>query len=372
MWKLARNVAGMAEVWLCRHLNWRPHSLPILVLMVTDKCQLKCTMCGACDYSPGDHNMLSLEDWKAVVDSAARLNTQIVSITGGEALLRKDLFDLIAHIRGYGMAVHLNSNGLLLNEKNVARIAELGIETVSISLESTDPATHDAIRGKGMFEKTVEGIRKLRRGAPEVRIGVNCVMNRHNLSTLPDMVPWSVEEGVDQIKFAPIHSNLQHKDKPLSDYEDMVFTESDLAGLSDTIAEIRQRLADTNLESVSDRFFDGMTNLYVPPASNFYCYAGYAITVIDAQGNVAACFDKPGMANVRNRPLHEIWRSAEYQQHRKLVRNCETACWDTTNAELSLRLSIRAFLRHPRSGLRALAYYSGWGRRGASTSQTGA
>ncbi len=366
MLKLARNVASMAEVWVCRRLNLRPRTLPILVIMATDKCQLKCTMCGACDYSPGDHDMLTLDEWKAVVDSAARLKTQIVSITGGEALLRKDLFDLIAHVRSYGMAVHLNSNGLLLNEKNVARLAELGVETVSISLESVDPPTHDAIRGKGMFAKTVEGIRKLRRGAPEVRIGVNCVMNRHNLSTLPDMVPWAVEEGVDQIKFAPIHSNLQHKDKPLTDYQDMVFGEADLGLLAQTITEIRRRLSSTNLESVSEPFFAGMTNLYVPPDSNFYCYAGYAITTIDAQGNVAACFDKPGMANVRKQPLHELWRSAAFQQHRQLVRNCDAACWDTTNAELSLRLSVRTFLRYPGASVRAFRYYLGWGGRHAA------
>lgn len=357
--RLARNVAGMGEVWFCRQFNLRPRTLPILAIMVTDKCQLKCKMCGACDYTPGDHDMLNLQQWKAVMDSAARLNTRIVSITGGEALLRKDLFELIAHIRNLGMAVHLNTNGLLLNDKNVAQIEALGIETVSVSLESTDPETHDLIRGKGMFERTLEGLRRLRKGAPGVRIGINCVINRHNLSTLPDMIPWAVQEDVDQIKFAPIHSNLQHKDKPLEDYEDMVFDESHLGALEDTITEIRTRLNATGLESTSEPFFKGITNLYRPPASNFYCYAGYAITTIDAQGNLSACFDKAGMANVRDRPLHELWRSDEFQQHRQLVRNCDVACWDTTNAELSLRLSIRSFLRYPKASFNALRYYMG-------------
>ena len=356
---LARDIAGMAEVWLCRRFNLRPRTLPILAIMATDKCQLKCKMCGACDYSPGDHDMLTLEEWKAVIDSAAKLRTRIVSITGGEALLRKDLFDLISHIRGKGMAVHLNTNGLLLNDRNVAQIEALGIETVSVSLESTDPETHDLIRGKGMFARTLEGIRRLRRSAPGVRIGINCVINRHNLDTLPDMVPWAAREDVDQIKFAPIHSNLQHKDKPLTDYEDMVFDESDLGHLDDVIGEIRSRLARTRLESTSEPFFKGITNLYRPPASNFYCYAGYAITTIDAQGNLSACFDKAGMANVRQRPLHELWMSDEFQQHRQLVRRCDVACWDTTNAELSLRLSVRTFLRYPAASFHALRYYLG-------------
>jgi MoaA/NifB/PqqE/SkfB family radical SAM enzyme len=364
MLALARDMAGMAEVWVCRILDLRPRVLPVLIIMATDKCQLRCKMCGACDYTPGDHGMLSLEEWKAVIDSAAKLRTRIVSITGGEALLRKDLFDLIRHVRSYGMAVHLNSNGLLLNEKNVAEIAALGIETVSISLESANSEIHDAIRGKGMFERTLEGIRKLRSGAPAVRIGVNSVMNRHNLDTLADMVPWAQREGVDQLKFAPIHSNLQHRDKPVEDYADMIFDEGDIPKVDAAIKDIRERLEGTGIESTSAPFFDGMTNLYRPPASNFYCYAGYAVVTIDAQGNVAACFDKAGAANVRQQPLHELWMSDTFNQHRRLVRQCDANCWDTTNAELSLRLSLRTFLRYPVASLRSLQYYVSSGKRG--------
>lgn len=355
--KLAQSVAGMAGAWLARRLNFRPSRLPVLVLMVTDKCQLRCTMCGACDYSPGDHNMLSLEEWKSVVDSAARLRTGIVSITGGEALLRRDLFDLIAHIRSYGMAVHLNTNGLLLNEKNVARLHELGVETVSISLESTDPATHDAIRGEGMFERTAKGLRALRRGAPEIRIGLNCVANKHNLETLAEMPLWAKREGVDQIKFAPIHTNLQHRDKPIETYQSMIFGEEDIPAFAKVMRELQEDIEETQLQSTSTPFFEGMTQLYRPEGAGFYCYAGYAIAVIDAQGNVAACFDKPGAANVRETPLHEIWRGSAFQRHRQLVRNCTTNCWDTTNAELSLRLSPLSLVRYPRDTVRAIRFY---------------
>lgn len=365
------NVVDIVDVWMARHLNRAPRHLPVLVLMVTDKCNLHCKMCGACDYSPGDHNMLSLEDWKAVIDSAAKLRTQIVSITGGEALLRRDLFDIIRHARGYGMAVHLNTNGLLLRDKNVATLKEVGVETVSISIESTDPDIHDAIRGRGAFASTLKGVRKLRAAAPEIRIGLNSVMNRHNLDTLPDMVAFAQREGLEQVKFAPIHSNLQHKDKPVDDYADMVFGAEDLPHFEKRVAEIQAALDGTNLESCSEPFFEGMSDLYRPPASNFYCYAGYAITIIDAQGNVAACFDKEGAMNVRETPLHDIWRSRTFQEHRQLVRHCDQACWDTTNAELSLRLSFTQMLRRPAATYRAIRYYMAQGRKKRNTMTPG-
>ncbi|MFP4500321.1 MAG: radical SAM protein [Candidatus Hydrogenedentota bacterium] len=358
IWRPVRNVLSFGDVWIARHRDREPRTLPILVIMLTDKCNLHCKMCGACDYSPGDHNMLRLEEWLEVIDAAGRLKTQILSITGGEVLLRhNDLFPIVERARQYGIKVHLNTNALLLNRKNIERIKATGIETVSISIESHEAATHDLIRGKGMYQLALEGMRRLREAAPEVRIGLNCVINKHNLDGLHGLVPFAASEKLDQVKFAPIHTNLQHKDKDVSEYEDMIFQEADLDALDAELQRIQDEVKQTGLQSTSKEFFDGITNLYKPPASNFYCYAGYAITVIDAQGNVAACFDKDGALNVRNRPLDAIWFSPEFQVHRQLVRHCDRACWDTTNAELSLRLSMTHLARNPTSLVNAIRYY---------------
>ncbi|MCC6145654.1 MAG: radical SAM protein [Candidatus Hydrogenedentes bacterium] len=354
---LISRARGMAQIWAARHLNRVPRDLPILVIMITDKCNLHCKMCGACDYSPGDHGMLTLDEWKAVVDSAARLNTQILSITGGEALLRKDVFELIRYIRSHGIAVHLNTNGLLLTDKHIRELRGAGVGTVSISIESADRSTHDDIRGAGTFERTVQNLRRLRELAPEIRVGLNCVINKHNVRGLDGLVRLGSDAGVHQIKFAPIHTNLQHKDKPVGEYEHMIFEETDLALLDGELARVRRALAETDLQSTSDRFFDGISDLYRAPASNFYCYAGWAISVIDAQGNVAACFDKAGAINVREMPLHEIWRSPRFHAHRQLVRRCDKACWDTTNAELSLRMNVRNLLLDPKQTWRDIRFY---------------
>lgn len=354
---LLGNSLAFFRVWLARRLRQSPPVLPVLILMVTDKCNLKCRMCGACDYSPGDHGMIDIDQWKSVVDAAARLSTQVVSITGGEAMLRKDLFELIEYIRANRMTVHLNTNGLLLRDKNVAQLVATGVETVSISIESTDSKVHDAIRGKGTLAHTIEGIRRLRRASPDVRIGLNTVLNRHNIDSMPGLVRFAQQEGLNQVKFAPIHTNLQHKDKPLDDYADMVFSPEDADAVKDSVEAIRAELEHTSLESCSDSFFDGIPDLYREPASNFYCYAGYAVCVVNPQGEVSACFDKPACANVRDQPLDKIWRSPEFQRHRKLVRQCDKACWDTTNAELSLRLSFRNLLKEPLKTYRVVSYY---------------
>ena len=354
---LLRNGLVYADLWLSRHLHRAPRTLPVLVIMFTDKCNLHCKMCGACDYSPGDHDMLSLDEWKAVVDSAVKLRTQILSVTGGEAMLRRDVYELMRYAHGRGLAIHLNSNGLLMTEKNIEQLRASGVSTVSISIESAVPELHDYIRGEGSYAKTLEGLQRLRRLAPEIRIGLNVVMNKHNLPGLHTMVELGQREGVQQIKFAPIHSNLQHKDKPLEDYVDMVFSEQDLPEIDAELARIQSALEGSGLQSTSRRFFQGIRKLYIPPASNFYCYAGYAICTMSAQGTVAACFGKEGTQSVREMPLHKIWRSRAFQQHRELVHHCDKACWDTTNAELSLKLQVRGMLREPIQTMKDLRFY---------------
>jgi hypothetical protein len=79
--------------------------------------------------------------------------------------------------------------------------------------------------------------------------------------------------------------------------------------------------------------------------------------------DVSAQLEMPSIDRQRQQPLHELWMSDTFNQHRRLVRQCDANCWDTTNAELSLRLSLRTFLRYPGASLRALRYYVGSGKR---------
>ena len=70
-----------------------------------------------------------------------------------------------------------------------------------------------------------------------------------------------------------------------------------------------------------------------------------------------------GVVSVRDRPLEEIWRSADFQQLRLGVHTCDRPCWDTTNTELSLRLSVRSMLSEVGQTWRDLKFYFGSGQR---------
>ena len=338
---LARNAWRIGNVMLSRRLGRPPGYLPVLLMFVSWRCNLRCRMCGVCESTrtpEAFQGELNTDQWRSVLDSAAtRLGTSLISISGGEPLLRKDIYDLIRHGADMGISVHICTNAVLLGVREAEQLRDAGVSTVSISLESPDAALHDYLRGDNTHEAVVRAIRLLRETAPNVRIGINYLITRRNYKDMPRMVAFAESLGVHQIKFAPIHTNLLHRHKAMEQYGDLLFTPEDLDNLKQEMEGLRRACATSRLATTSDAFIAGIHRLYSDPEP-FQCYAGYALCAVSPSGQVAPCCDMDRSFSVLERPLHEIWRDPAFHELRRRVHHCEATCWDTTNTELSLRL----------------------------------
>jgi len=355
---IGRNVSMAGNVWLSRRLRNTPKRLPILLLFVTDRCNLRCKMCGVWErLEPnGKTGELTTEEWKAVIRSASGLGTILLSITGGEPLLRRDIYEIITCARAHGMAVHLCSNGTIITQRIAERLDASGVDTVSISIESPTAPTHDYLRGEGSFVKAVAGVGVLRKHAPSVRVGINYLITAQNYRDMDEMVRFAETLGVDQIKFAPIHTNLLHKHKDLSAFEFLTFREHQLDELEAEVKKLMRAAKRSPLQTTSTMFLAGITSLYSGPRT-FCCYAGYAACAVNPRGIVTPCCDMDGTLSVRDRPLDEIWRSEEFAALRDRVHTCGRSCWDTTNAELSLRLTVRSLFCELAQTWRDMGFY---------------
>ena len=359
----ARNLRTLGNVWLARRASRTPRYLPVLLAFVTYRCNLRCAMCGVADHpSASGEGELTTGEWKRVLDGAAALRTSIVSISGGEALLRPDVFDLIAHARGHGIAVHLCTNATTIDRAVAHEIAASGTHTVSLSLESSDEAVHDALRGDGSFAATVAGIEALRGQAPGVRIGVNVLLSRRNAHTAPDTVRFAAEIGAQQVKFMPLHDNLLHRFRPKGELQPLAFEDEERGILEWRIREIEATARDLGLQINSPRFLRGIVDRR-HRAAGLRCVAGYTVCAVGPTGIVTPCCDMIDGPDVRQQPLERIWSSDAFDELRRRVDACPFPCWDTTNAELSLRLSPRSLLVDPRHTWRDLRFYFAGGRR---------
>jgi len=360
---IMRNAFRAARIWTDRHTGTPPKYVPILLIFITNKCNLKCSMCGIWGHHHATEKRkeLSTDEWKRVIHSAASLGTSLISISGGEPLLRPDLFHLIEYAKNKGIMVHICSNGTTLNPDNINRLRDSGVNSISISLDSHIPEIHDSLRGDGTFEKAVQGIRMIHERAPSIKIGINYLINTKNFRNMHKMVAFAEELHVYQIKFAPIHTNLQHKRRRLEDFGDLIFKESDLEELELELEKLLQALARSKLLSNSTEFSTSISTFYRHPLM-FCCYAGYISCAIDPFGMVTPCCDIAGNLSIRDKPLDEIWKSEEFHNLRRLVHRCNQQCWDTTNTELSLRLTLGSLLRGIGRTLRELKFYLGASR----------
>ncbi|MDV3103891.1 TIGR04053 family radical SAM/SPASM domain-containing protein [Thermococcus waiotapuensis] len=180
--------------------SWPYDEKPFLVFWETTKaCQLKCKHCRAEAIFQALLGELTTEEGKGLIDSLTEFGRPypILILTGGDPLMRKDIFELIEYAVEKGIRVGLAPAVTpLLTEEAIDKIVEHGVKAVSISLDSPFPEVHDAIRGiEGTWERTVWAIKEfLKRN---VAVQVNTVVMRETVEGLPEMVKLLKDLGVE-------------------------------------------------------------------------------------------------------------------------------------------------------------------------------
>lgn len=316
-------------------------------------------MCGDQWRSQPQRSKLNLDEITGIVKAAGRLKTMVISITGGEPLLHPDIMKILGEISAQGIAANLCTNGTLLTPERVRALAGTSLRSVSISLDGSTAAEHDLIRGRaGAFDAAIEGIRLLRENLPEVAINLNCTLTRDNFRKLPGILSLAGRLGCRKINIAPVHTNLQHRDRPKENFSDLMFKLNELSQLTQELIGNRILAKELGLRLSSSTFLDNIPRFYTEPQRWHQCYAGYASCAVSPWGDVAPCADLDSTLNIRDRPLDEIWRSAEFQALRSRVDKCSGPCWDTTNAEIAIRFSWPGLFGELRTMYQDLRAYS--------------
>jgi radical SAM protein with 4Fe4S-binding SPASM domain len=173
----------------------------------TAACNLTCKHCRRIEVAQ-DPDQLGTEEAKRIISEIASVSRSqpsagkgpptIMVFSGGEPLMRADVWELAAHARASGLAIALATNGTLVDDAMAARIRDVGFQRVSISLDGSNPATHDAFRGlDGSFASACAGLERLR--AAGVQTQVNCTVARHNRDQLPAMRELSIWLGASAL-----------------------------------------------------------------------------------------------------------------------------------------------------------------------------
>jgi radical SAM protein with 4Fe4S-binding SPASM domain len=170
---------------------------PLMVVWnFTQRCNMACKHCYQ-DAGRRADDELPFDDQRRIVDALARRDCAMIAFSGGEPLMSPTFLPVARYAADRGLHLTVATNGTLLTPDKVAEMVDSGIRYAEISLDSTDPAKHDAWRGNpGFWERAVAGIRSAV-AQPGIKCGVAMTVTRWNLGEMEPMLEWCIAEGVD-------------------------------------------------------------------------------------------------------------------------------------------------------------------------------
>ncbi len=270
----------------------------IVAWETTAACNLKCSYCRAFASAVPDEGELSTEEAVAFIDSIATFQPMLI-LSGGEPLLRPDIFHLARHAVSRGLRVSLASNGTLITPEIVDKIAASGIGRVSISLDGATPEMHDGNRGQGSFQAAMAGIEALR---GRVDFQINFTITKRNEAHVPAVFDLAEAVRAKALHFFFLVPTGRGRE------EDMISSERQEELLWQIDREQTERSLEVRVtcapqysrisQQGSGRRAGG-------------CLAGRSFVFVSRRGDVYPCGYLPlKVGNIREKKFIDIWESS--------------------------------------------------------------
>jgi radical SAM protein with 4Fe4S-binding SPASM domain len=306
-------------------------NLKLLFWETTRNCNLSCQHCRM------EENLLdtelSTDQARHLIDSIAAFSSPILILSGGEPLMRPDIFEIASYASAQRIKTAMATNGTLLNQTHIKEIQSSGIQRVSVSIDGVDARTHDNFRNsEGAFDKAMNGIDLL--VSNNISTQINATITRFNNQDIEEIIRLGLYHHIDAIHFflvVPVgcgkQLSLEERLTP-SEYEatlQNIFTltqkyNNDIF-IKVTCAPQYYRI----LKQKSPGMFttQGERMQHISKG----CLAGTHVCFVSATGDVYPCGYLPVSAgHILKKPLKEIWQeSAVFKQLRlpsQLAENC--------------------------------------------------
>jgi len=296
---------------------------PVVFWNLTDRCNLACSHCYSSS-GPGRETdgELSTAEALALIDDLAAMGVPLILFSGGEPLLREDIWELARHATEKGIKTALSTNGTLISADVARKIKESGIEYAGISLDGAEAATHDRFRNApGAFERSIAAFSHCRDAG--VRCGVRVTLTTENCGELEALIDRAKEIGASRFclywlvptgRGSEAYRRLQLGPDAVTDALALLYRkagETDAGEMEFLTVDAPQDCIHL-LESMErDRSPDLEEARSLVASLNGGCSAGDRVANIDPQGNVYPCqFARSAdflVGNVRDRPFSELW-----------------------------------------------------------------
>jgi len=297
-----------------------PHStyeLRMVAWELIRSCNLACVHCRASSERGPYPGELTTKECLRVMDEIATIAKPIIILTGGEPLMRADIFELAQYGTNKGFRMVMATNGTLITEENVKAMIDSGIQRISVSIDGPDAETHDAFRKvKGAFEGSLRGIEIAKKhGLP---FQVNTTITKNNLHLIEKILRLAVDLGAVAhhiFLLVPTGRGKELQDQEISalDYEKTLhwfYEQHDQVGLQlkATCAPHYYRILRQRAKKEGKKITFETHGL---DAVTRGCLGGISFCFISHTGQVQPCgYLELNCGNVREKSFPDIWKES--------------------------------------------------------------
>jgi MoaA/NifB/PqqE/SkfB family radical SAM enzyme len=266
-------------------------------LAVTHRCQCRCIHCSADPFVNPEREELTKDEIMEVVTGAQELGATLVIFTGGEPTMRKDLYDLIRHVDKDKSIAMIFTNGLTL-ERDAEKLAQAGLDTLNVSIDSADPEKHDRFRRiEGLYRKALAGAKRARECG--ILTGISTYATHQNLvdGSLERLIKIGQDEGFHEVTIfdcIPSGRFLKETERILTPDE-------------------KRQVADLarNYHAM-DNPMGVVAQAIVNSPEGVGCFGGFSQFYMTAYGDINPCdFNPISFGNVRELPIQAIWQKMQ-------------------------------------------------------------
>jgi MoaA/NifB/PqqE/SkfB family radical SAM enzyme len=282
----------------------------------------------------------STQEWLRFIGSLENLldGPRELVFSGGEPLLRKDIFELIRFGTDKGLKTLMPSNAYFIDEEMAKKIRDSGLKEIFISLDSTREKTHDFLRGtEGAHRRVMQAFEHLRKFCPQLKIGIITVISGVNYTEVVDLVKWVKEakflsgvycQVIAKPFFVPLDNHWHTSDNFGFLWPKDI---AKMHSVLDELIELRKTGYPLHNFPLQLQVYKTYFNDPTKRARKATCYLGDYVINTDPAGNISLCCFMDPIGNIKKDDINTLWFSDQASQLRDKMHNCNLNCNNMVN-----------------------------------------
>jgi PqqA peptide cyclase len=273
-----------------------------LTAELTYRCPLQCFYCSNPTNLAKFNKELKTDTWKSIFDQAKKLGVVQLGLTGGEPLVRKDIFELVKHSSNIGLYSNLITSAVGLNEKKMEKLKYNGLNSIQISFQAENRELNNKISGLNSYDHKINMISKIKNY--DFPLTLNVVLHKLNLDNIRNILDLCISLNPDYIELA----NTQYHGWAYKNRKALLPSNEQIINGYNVTKEYQEKYSDIGIYYVIPDYFEKNAKK---------CMGGWGeqMVTIDPEGNVLPCLSckiLPDFTyeNINENTLEHIWKNS--------------------------------------------------------------